>query len=115
MIIRTFGRLALKLVPIIPIVTHIVIRSTSLILARVRPIIGALLGTAHFRDEVLWVCLELGLGVGFLLGIALSEANTCTRSAREAVRGTKWETAPLHHHHRGNSIRPAGRNHTDSR
>jgi hypothetical protein len=79
-IIRTFGRLALKLVPIIPVVTHIVIRSTSLIVARVRPIIDALLGTTHFRDEVLWVCLELGLGVGFILGVALSEANTPTLS-----------------------------------
>lgn len=110
--IRTFGGLALKLVPIVPVVTGIIKRATARILARIRTIVGTLLGTALFRDEVLWVGLELGFGVGFLLGVALPKARG---SVRKAVRGTEWETAPLHHHHRGNSIRPAGRNRMDSR
>ena len=69
--IRTLGSLAFKLVLIVSLVAHIVIRSTSQILTGIRPIISTLLGTALLRDEVLWVCLEFRLGFGFLLGVAL--------------------------------------------
>lgn len=68
---RTFRSLSFELIPVISFVAHFVIRSTPRIVAHVRPIIGTLLSAALFRDHVLWVCLELGFSVRFLLGVTL--------------------------------------------